>query len=104
MLSMIANCLLVLSYCYYHKNGANMAAITTAVTAITKIVRGRMEAVPLNKILGQHNLNSIRHLVKYLTTFASHLATTKWGGKHGFLPLVLTKTKIRLAAGNQNLN
>ena len=24
------------------------------------------------------------------------------GGKHGFLPLVLTKTKMRLAAGNQN--
>ena len=24
------------------------------------------------------------------------------GGKHGFLPLVLTKTKMHLAAGNQN--
>ena len=24
------------------------------------------------------------------------------GGKHGFLPLVLTETKMRLAAGNQN--
>ena len=75
-------------------NSANMAAITTTVNAITKMVRGRMEAVLIDKIVGQFTLNSLQHLVNQLATFASHFTTIKWGGKHGFLPLVLRKAKI----------
>ena len=100
---MKAHCLVVLGYCSYHKNGVIMAAITTTVTATNKIVRGRMEAVPLDKIVGQTNLNSIQHLVDQLAAFANHFANTKWGGKHGFLPLVLTKTKMRLVNRIQDL-
>ena len=37
-------------------------------------------------------------------SFASHFANTKWEVKHGFLLLVLTKTKVRLADGNQNFD
>ena len=62
-----------------------------------------MEAVPLDAIFGQPTLHSVRHLVKQLQKFASYLATTKWGGKHGFLPLVPSKAKMRPAAGNKNL-
>ena len=43
MLSMIARCLVVLGYFSWHKNGAIMEAITATVTAITKMVRGRVE-------------------------------------------------------------
>ena len=81
-----------------------MAAITTTVTAITEMVIWQMEAVLFYAIVGQPNLNSVRHLVEQLETFTSHFATTKWGGKHGFLPLVLSKIKMRLAAGDNNLN
>ena len=81
-----------------------MAATTTTVVAITKIARGRTEAVPLDAIFGKPNLHSVHHLVKQLATFASHFATTKWGGKHEFLPLVLSKAKMRPAAGNNNLD
>ena len=81
-----------------------MTEITAAVTAITKMVNGIMEAVPLDAIMGQPNLNSVRHLINQLADFAIHLDTTKWGGKHGLLPLVLTKTKMRLTAGNQDLD
>ena len=102
MLSMISIYLVVLGYLSYRKNGAIMAAITETVTAITKMVRARMEAVPIDAIMGHHNLNSIRHLVDQLSSFVSNLATTKWGGKHGFLPLVLTDTKMRLADGIQD--
>ena len=80
-----------------------MAVITAPVTAITKMVRGRMEAALLDAIVGQTNLNSVRHLVGQIATSASHLATTKWGGKNGFLLLVLTETKICLAAGIQDI-
>ena len=80
-----------------------MAEITATVTAITKMVKRRMEAVPLNAIVGHPTLNSVRHLVNQLATFASHFATTKWGSKHGFLPLVLTETKMSLDPGVQNL-
>ena len=76
----------------------------TTVTAITKMARGRMEAVPLDAIVRQPTLHSVRHLVEQLATFASHFATIKWGGKHGFLPLVLSKAKMRPASGNNNLD
>ena len=79
-----------------------MASITKNVTAITNMVRGRMEAVPLDAIFGQPNLHSVQHLVEQLATFESHFATTKWGGKHGFLPLILGEAKMRPAAGNSN--
>ena len=80
-----------------------MTVITTTMTTITEMARGRMEAVPLDNIFGQPTLHSVRHLVEQITTFASHLATTKWGGKHGFLPLVLSEAKMRPADGNSNL-
>ena len=74
------------------------------VTAITEMVKGRMEAVPIDAIVRQPTLHSMRHLVEQIKIFASHVATTKWGGKHGFLPLVLSKAKMQPAAGNINLD
>ena len=81
-----------------------MAAITTTVTTITNMVRGQTEAVLLDAIVGKTTLHYVQHLVEKLATFASHFTTTKWGGKHGFLPLVLSKAKMRLAARNSNLD
>ena len=63
-----------------------------------------MESVLLDNIVGQPALHSVQHLVEKLTTFASHFATTKWGGKHGFLLIVLSNAKIRPASGNSNLD
>ena len=77
-----------------------MVTIMVTVTAIIKMVRGRMEAVLINSIVGQPNLNSVQHLVEQIEALASHLATTKLGGKHSFLPLVHWEAKIRLAAGD----
>ena len=81
-----------------------MAEIKTDVAAITKMVRVRMEAVPLDAIFGQTTLHSVRHLAKQLTKFSSHFATTKWAGKYGFLHLFLSEANIRPAAGNNNLD
>ena len=81
-----------------------MASITTTVTAITKMLRGRMEAFPIDVISGQPTLHSVRYFVNQLVTFAIHFVTTKWGGKHGLLPLVLGEAKMRLAARNRDLD
>ena len=81
-----------------------MAATTAILTAITKMVRGRTEVVLINVIVVQYTLNSVWNLVNQLAAFARNFATTKWGGKYDFLPLVLTETRIRFAAGNHNLN
>ena len=81
-----------------------MAAISATMTAITEMVRERMEAFPLDVIVGQPPLNSVRYLLEHLTTFERHFATKKWGGKHGFLPLVLREAKIRISARDKNLN
>ena len=81
-----------------------MAAITATVAAITEMVRRRMEAVPLDAIVGEPTLHSVRHLINQLVKFSSHFATTKWDGKHGFLPLVLGEAKMRSAAQNNNLD
>ena len=81
-----------------------MSEITATVTTITRMVRERMEAVPLNAIVGKPTLNSILHLVKQLTSFTILFETTEWEGKHALLPLVLTETKMRLADGNHNLD
>ena len=94
MLSMVAHCLVVLAYSFYCTSGVHITEITITVTAITDMVRGWTESVPLDVIVGQTTLNAVRHLVEKLTTFASHFATNKWGGKHGFLPLVLSKASM----------
>ena len=81
-----------------------MAEITTTVTTITGIARGRVEAVSIDAIIRQPTLHSVRHLVEQLAKFASHFETTKWGWKHRFLLLVLSEAKMRPAARNSNLD
>ena len=81
-----------------------MAEVMETVTAITKMVRGGIEAVPIYSIVGQPTLNYIQHPVKQNAAFASHFATTKCVGNHGFLPLVITETKMCIAYQNQKLD
>ena len=76
-----------------------MASITTTVATITKMVIGRMELFLLDNIFGLPTLHSVRHLIEQLA-----IATTKWGGKHRLLLLILSKSKMRLDARNNNLN
>ena len=40
-----------------------MAEITTTVTAITKMVRVKMEAVPIDAIFGQPTLHYVQYLI-----------------------------------------
>ena len=81
-----------------------MASITTTVTAITKMVRGHVVAVPINPIVVQPTLCTVHTLVEQLTAFASHFNTTTWGGRHGYLPLVLNQKIMRFVTTDNSLN
>ena len=81
-----------------------MSSLTTTVTAITDIVRGRITAVPLDPIVGQPTLPAVRKLVEQLATFTSHFSTSAWGGKHGHLALVLDETTMRTITKNSALD
>ena len=76
----------------------------TTVTTITKMVRGRMAAVPINAIVGQPTLPAVQKIVYQLSAFASHFHTTSWGGHHGYLTLVLSKPKMRIVTTDAILN
>ena len=54
-----------------------MEAITATMTAITKMVRGGMEAVPLDAIMVHPTLNYVRHLVDQLAAFAINFSNTE---------------------------
>ena len=53
-----------------------MASITTTVTAITEMVRGRIVSIPIKPIVGQPTLPDVRTLNEQLVSFASHFNTT----------------------------
>ena len=63
-----------------------------------------MRAFLIHAIVGQPTLTSLQLVVKKIAIFAIHLVTTKWGGKHGFLPLVLSEAKMQLDARDNNLD
>ena len=66
-----------------------MASITTTVTAITKMICGRMAAVLLDAIVRKPTLPSVQKLVEQLSAFSSHFHITAWGGRHDHLTLGL---------------
>ena len=68
------------------------------------MVRGQMEAALLDAIVWKPNFYPMQHFVEQLVAFASHFATTKWGGKHGFFPLVLGEAKMQPAAKSINID
>ena len=80
-----------------------MVVTVAVISTMIEMLKGMMEAVPLDAILRHPILNSVQHLIDHPAAFAINLATTKWGGKHGFLQLVLIETKMCLAARNQDL-
>ena len=74
------------------------------MTAIIEMVRRHMVAVPVDPIVSQPTLPTVRTLVEQLTAFAFHFDTTTWGGHHGYLLLVLNQQKRRLVTTDYSLN
>ena len=81
-----------------------MSAITSTVTAITEMVQGQLEAVPFDPLIGQPTRHSVRQLIDELAGFTSHFSSSHWGGRHGYLSLVLFDAEMRLVTGDAALD
>ena len=81
-----------------------MSAPTPTLTAVTELVRACLEAVPIDQLIIQPTQNSVRQMIDKLSGFASHFSSSKFGECHGYLLLVLSKSKMRLVMGEANLD
>ena len=77
-----------------------MSATTSTLTAVTKFVRARLEAVPID----QPTQKYVCQLINQIYGFASHLSSSKWGWCHSHISLVLYEAKMRLVNGDSNLD
>jgi len=68
-------------------------------TAVREAVRAKIYAMPLDKIVGQPTTATANHLKEQIAKIAAAIKTTKWGGRHGHLPLVLSDTEWQTASG-----
>ena len=81
-----------------------MSDLTSTMTAITEMVRGRLEAVPFDPLIGQPTRHSVRHLIDQLAGFTSHFSSPHWGGRHGYLTLVISDAEMRPVMGDAALD
>ena len=68
-------------------------------TAVREAVRAKIYAMPLDKIVGQPTTATANQLKEQIAKIAAAIKTTKWGGRHGHLPLVLSDTEWQTASG-----
>ena len=77
---------------------------TADIVAITEMVRAKFVANPLDRIVGQPSISSVRLLVKQLAKIVPSFKTTQWGGKHGHLKLALGIKKYKLVIIDPDLS
>ena len=67
-------------------------------TAVDKaILRSKIYAMPLDKIVGQPTAATVNHLKEQIAKIAALIKTTKWGSRHMHLPLVFTNKEYQTA-------
>ena len=59
--------------------------------------------MPLDKIIGQPTTTTVNHLKQQITKIAAAVKTTKWGGRHRHLALVLDNMSYQAVTGNATL-
>jgi hypothetical protein len=77
---------------------------TTDIAAIDEMIRAKFDAATITRIVGQPSLTSVRLLVDELAKIVAGCKTSKWGGKHGHLKVVLGKDKYRLVLAQPELD
>ncbi len=77
---------------------------TADIVAITEMVRAKFVANPLDRIVGQPSISSVRLLVEQLAKIVASFKTTQWGGKHGHLKLALGIKKYKLVIKDPDLS
>ena len=80
-----------------------MSSPTANEATAREAVRATIALLPLDKITGQPTNSSINHLKQQVAKIASAVKTTKWGGRHGHLALVLTDTEYQTVTGSADI-
>ena len=77
-----------------------MATGDTNEAAIREATRTKVQAMPLDKIVGQPTRATFNHMKEQLAKMAAAIKSTKWGGRHGHLALVLDDEEYQTATGH----
>eukprot|EP00804_Cyclotella_cryptica_P030012 CCRYP_013457-RA/>CCRYP_013457-RA protein AED:0.47 eAED:0.47 QI:0/0/0/1/0/0/3/0/169 len=80
-----------------------MSSPTTNEATVYKAVRAIVTPLPLDKIVGQPTTSTVNHLQQQIAKIAATVKTTRWGGRHGHLALVLTDAEYRTVTGNPDI-
>ena len=71
---------------------------------ITEQVREKWDAMTFTMV-NDVNFHTVQQLLEELADFASFFPSTAWGGGgHGYLPLLLSRDKMRVVANNNHLD
>ena len=68
------------------------------------MIWAKFDAATITRVVGQPSLTSVRSLVDELAKIAAGCKTSKWGGKHGHLEVVLGMEKYRLVLAHPDLD
>ena len=77
---------------------------TTDIAAIDEMIRVKFDAATITRVVGQPLLTSVRCLVDELAKMVAGCKTSKWGGKHSHLKVVLGMEKYRLVLAHPDLD
>jgi len=77
---------------------------TTDIAASDEMIWAKFNAASISHVVCQPSLTSIRSLVNELAKIVAGCKTSKWGGKHGHLKVVLGQTKYRPVLAQPDLD
>jgi hypothetical protein len=76
-----------------------MSSPTANEATVREAVQATISLLPLDKITGQPTNSSVNHLKQQVAKIAAAVKTTKWGGRHGHLALVLLDVEYQTVTG-----
>ena len=70
-------------------------SFTQNKATVHEAVRAMIAHMAMDKIIGQPTNSTVNHLKQQVAKIAAAVKTSKWGGRHGHLALVLSEAKYR---------
>ena len=76
-----------------------MSSPTANEATVREAVRAIIAHMPIDRIIGQPTNASLNNLKQQIAKIAAAVKTTKWGGRHGHLALVLNNAEYQAVTG-----
>jgi flagellar hook-associated protein FlgK len=73
-----------------------MSSSTQNEAAVREAVRAMIAHMPMDKIIGQPTNTTVNQLKQQAAKITAAVKTSKWGGRHGHLALVLNESEYRM--------